>query len=52
MLKKTLSIMNSQNVRSDLPSLLMGPAVLWESFGDGRRLYGVPYDKLQKLLAT
>uniref|UniRef100_A0A8B9GFX9 Peptidase metallopeptidase domain-containing protein n=1 Tax=Amazona collaria TaxID=241587 RepID=A0A8B9GFX9_9PSIT len=43
-------IMNCQKVKSNMPCLLMGSVALWESIVDGRQLYGVLDDKLQKLL--
>ncbi|KAJ7413033.1 hypothetical protein BTVI_44348 [Pitangus sulphuratus] len=36
--------------RSNMPCLLMHPAVLWKKIGDGKQLYGAPYYKSQKLL--
>lgn len=37
-------------MRGNMTCLLMSPAVSWESIGDGKQLYGVPYNKSQKLL--
>lgn len=51
MLKQPHYIINYQKVRNHVPFLLMDPATLWESIGDGKQLcIGVTYDKSQKLL--
>lgn len=50
MLKGPPYIINYQKVRSIMPFLLMDPAFLWGSIGDGKQLcVGVPY-KSQEVL--